>query len=515
MLKKSLILCLAICMLSISAFAGTQTLSLEGDYTETTGGPVAQAQANTVPDTVYVDTEDDGSQTITLYPAGTTQGGLKTNTNTSGGNFGGDKWFFMKMPLDGMVSVDSFVFNTKMRYNSGATFYVRALDASVWNAAVDSLSNNEKSISMDKAFAVPSGDVLYSEKLGVTSETTYELSSEELTAYIDAAAKAKSEYAYFAVYFHTNTAKNDGCNFIVNYTNADIDGMKPIRGLSASLVGEKTATIYLNNQADIAYVTSENSATNNYSTSETSYKVTTATGGVEDSSVLYFKKDISQYLGKEIISVKFASSSRANSGANKVNISRTENTWIADGEGEISFVNQPAVDESVSELTYSAVNNEIADRSFEIKSLLSGLTSENGVLSLRVRGILGSGKSGYAMQFLEVGNNSGEAPRLIITYRDSYATSETITGDFTYNATIEAEGAIARMIVGIFGENDVFLGAETSEVLTSDGVTPLSLDVALSQYPSAKRIRAYLWNGDTLVPYFNPILRPASVTAAE
>ena len=510
MFKKALILCLAICMLSVSAFAGTQTLSLEGDYAETTGGPVAGAKENAVPDTVYVNTAADGSQTITLYPAGSSQQGTKTNLNTTNGTFGGNKWFLVKMPLRGMISVENFVFNTKMRYNSGATFYISALESEVWETAVASLTDNTKTLASDSALAVPSGEVLFSQKLGVTAETTYELTSAELTEYVDSVAKARSEYAYFAVYFSTNRSVNDGCSFVVNFTNADLEGMKPIRGLSASLVGIKTETLYFNNSSEIAYVTSSTPDTNNFDSANGNYQMTSETSGATDLAVMYLKKDLSAFMDKEIISVKLAGECRVNSGANTLKISRTKSDWISYGEGEISFNNQPLTDSSVSEQSYDKqINNTPLDREFDVTALTEGLTG--GVLSLRVRCLLGSGKTGYGIQFNDVNENSGAATRLIITYKDDIAFSEATGNEFTYTATIETEGAIARMIVGVFGENDAFLGAIASDVLTSDGTTPLELDINLSEYPDAATVRAYLWNGDTLVPYFTPIVRNVAV----
>lgn len=69
MFKKALILCLAICMLSVNVFAGTSMLSLASDYSADST-PTTSAEETVTPEVVYVTSVTSGdatTQTINYY----------------------------------------------------------------------------------------------------------------------------------------------------------------------------------------------------------------------------------------------------------------------------------------------------------------------------------------------------------------------------------------------------------------------------------------------------------------
>lgn len=416
------------------------------------------------------------------------------------------------MPLEGLTSVTAAQFAVNMRYNSGATFYIRALAESEWTTATTGLTDGTKTLAStngDTTLSVPDGSVLTSLKKSSTAAADYTFTDEALVSYISSAA-LEGDYVYFAVHFHTNSAKsNDGCNFTPSSIELNLTGTKPIEGMSASLIGTKTATLYFDGTDDIAYL-KKGVTGNQYSSSATQYEMTTW-ADTDTDNVLYLRQDLSSYLDKEITKLEFAVVNRVNRSNNKISVGRTAADWTT---AEISYDNQPAADSSVSALTWSGVKNDNIERTIDITSLAANLsTSHNGVLSLKFSCTSIDGN--YGARFENVGVTSGEAARLIITYKDAIGADEEITDEFTYKVTIGTSGATAHLLVGIYDSNKTLLDVIASGALTSNGTDALTMDVDLTSYATAAYVKAYLWDGVTLSPYFTPIERAATVTAAQ
>lgn len=71
--------------------------------------------------------------------------------------------------------------------------------------------------------------------------------------------------------------------------------------------------------------------------------------------------------------------------------------------------------------------------------------------------------------------------------------------DFTYNVVVSPTGTKVRLLCGIY-EGDALLGVVTNDVLTV-GTDATSLSVPLSSYPTATKVKCFLWDGETLAPY--------------
>ena len=525
MFKKTLIFSLAICMLSVNVFAGTSMLSLVQDVSAAST-PTKTETATVKPEAVYVshtlNAEKNAitAQNLEYYAAEDPPSGDK-NTNV-GGKIEREGWVYVKLPLSGFSAISAASLEAKLKWNNGGTiFYLKKLNESVWNTAVSGLtSEGNKTFEGDAMLSAPSNtDVLCTQVKPADVDTSTSnkyamctLTSDALTEYVN--SSVNSEYAYFVLY--GQLADKDGGAIILDTLKFTVTGSVPLEGLSAGLMKEKTATLSFGN-GDIGYVTADDSEfvsgttadideskINNYSDTVYTYKMQTTTDKANDNAVLYFKKDISEYLGKEISKVELKAKYRANSTANKMEISRTAG-WVADGEGEINLENQPVVDESANAVECTFADNQAHEASYDITSLVRNIPADyNGVLSLRIRGILGSGKTGYAVQLQDFNKVK---PCLIITYKDEIAGNETTGTNFTFSTTAEA-GESIRLLVAVYGEGGTFLGALIKEsAVISDGETPIEMDVDLSAYPTAVSVKAYMWNGTTLMPYILPIER--------
>ena len=507
MFKKALILSLAVCMLSVNVFAGTALLSMASDYTELQG-PVKEETVTVKPEAVEVLQSSDGStQTITYYGANELPG-AETKTNTGSGATE-RRWFYFRVPLNGLTSVTAASGSAGIRYNNGGTtFNLKSIDKATWETATKNLASNTKTIASDSSewLAVPGSDLtgLWAQKLSssTSSIATYSIEDERLTENINTAAEKGEDYVYFAAYAYISGTK-DGCATTLNSWSFTLTGVKPIEGLSASIVGEKTERVYFNDIDNIALV-KKDVATNTYTGEESYVQIeTNATKGLD--TLLYLRADLTAFAGKEITKVEFSVQNRLNSAANTTFIYRTDAAWLADGEGEIGYTNQPTVDSAVAGVKFVGNTKANAVETADITSLVKNLTASNNVLSLKVQCNMADDKI-YGIRFFDIGKTTDNAPQLVITYKDEVTASDKVEDSFTYTATVE-EGETVRLVVGVYGAGDAFLGSFISEATVSDGETAIELPVSLSAYTDATYIKAYMWEDGTLVPYFAPIMR--------
>lgn len=101
-------------------------------------------------------------------------------------------------------------------------------------------------------------------------------------------------------------------------------------------------------------------------------------------------------------------------------------------------------------------------------------------------------------------------PVVTISYTGELDTEaeETIAPNttFTFKGEIATEDVPVRLVVALYA-GDTFLGA----VVTPD-TAARELDVDLSAYPTATKVKCYFWNGDTLVPFMG--VTEADIAAA-
>ena len=518
MIKKTLIISLAICLFAVNVFAGTSMLTLVQDVSAASA-PAATVTETVAPKAIHVIGNNTPSasteQTLTYYDCGALTPETNVNTNAAtdakSGRWG---WVLVELPLTGFESISDASLSASLRWNGGANrFYVNSLAGDVWNSAVTGLVGNQKTLSEEKFLGAPTttGYLCQSDSgtnVGTGSYKTTVLESDGLTTYLNGCTSAKKAYL---VIFGYHTGTKDGGTIDLSTLEFTVTGKKAVEGLYAGIVASKTVTLPFG-AGDIGIVKTDDATTddvdestiNNYSNATDKCQMTTSNDKQTDSTVLYLKKDISAY--KNIEKVELVVESRANSTANTLEISRSAD-WIADGEGEISLKNQPAVDGTVDAFTLKGFS-DVATRRFDITSLAKNLPDgNNGVLSLRVRGILGWNKTGYAVQFNQLDKTNGTQPRLEITYKDEIAGDETTGTSFTYTTQVE-EGHSVRLLVAVYDGSGNFLGAIiNNQAVVSDGETPIEMEVNLSAYPTAASVRAFMWNGITLMPYVLPIER--------
>ncbi len=291
-----------------------------------------------------------------------------------------------------------------------------------------------------------------------------------------------------------------------NHPALKIVGTKPIEGLGTKIIAQKTDTLHFTGEDEIGYVGTDTSTgeglEGNQATGAGDYVLITNKSKNLDSR-LYLRKDLSAYADKEIVKVEFKVYNRQHRSGVKTYIARTDATWIADGENEISYTNQPAVDSTVSEIQFKGSSSENATTTADITSLVENLgIAQNNVLSLRFRSNKYEDKDLKGATFYNVGKTTTtntSAARLVITYLDELDTAaeEKIAPDttFTFKGEISDANVPVRLIVAVYN------GEELLGVVVTPDTATRELPVDLSAYSTATNVKCFFWNGTTLEPF--------------
>lgn len=365
-------------------------------------------------------------------------------------------------------------------------------------------------------------------------------SGSKLLKHIQDAVANHQEYVYFMAHYDLGDVSK---KYSANAYNSASDtyapscviaGTKAIGGIGTKIIAEKTATVkatasyhqkyrpeYTTTDSSTGEVTTHNEL-NQIIYNENGYETVRAgqtPAGTYWNTYLSF--DISELVDKELDSAKlkfelYRSGGVGNNMIGSVKIQRVSDLDTTFGalelaQGSNTLESKPTEPTLVGDVTEMSASTTSVTTTCNLKSIVEeAIAAGETTVDIRVYNYRTHAENQTNGLRLYQAGHSSYAPSITFTYLEELDTAaeETIAPNttFTFKGEINDANVSVRLVVALYA-GDTFLGA----VVTPD-TAARELDVDLSAYPTATKVKCYFWNGDTLVPFMG--VTEADIAAA-